>query len=49
MIESAEKRGELNPDKIILEATSGNTGIGFGNECRGERLQVMLDNAGIGQ
>lgn len=29
MIESAEKRGELNPDKIILEATSGNTGIGL--------------------
>ncbi|MHB8137203.1 MAG: cysteine--tRNA ligase [Smithellaceae bacterium] len=29
MIENAEKRGELNPDKIILEATSGNTGIGL--------------------
>ena len=29
MIEGAEKRGELTSDKIILEATSGNTGIGL--------------------
>ena len=29
MIENAEKRGDLNPDKTILEATSGNTGIGL--------------------
>ncbi|MEN6331228.1 MAG: cysteine--tRNA ligase [Smithella sp.] len=29
MIERAEKRGELTHDKIILEATSGNTGIGL--------------------
>lgn len=29
MIEDAEKRGELTKDKIILEATSGNTGIGL--------------------
>lgn len=29
MIEEAEKRGELTKDKIILEATSGNTGIGL--------------------
>ncbi len=29
MIEGAEKRGELTKDKIILEASSGNTGIGL--------------------
>ena len=29
MIEQAEERGELTHDKIILEATSGNTGIGL--------------------
>ncbi len=29
MLENAEKRGALTHDKIILEATSGNTGIGL--------------------
>ncbi len=29
MIERAEERGDLSKDKIILEATSGNTGIGL--------------------
>ena len=29
MIEAAEAAGELSRDKIILEATSGNTGIGL--------------------
>lgn len=29
MIEEAERRGQLDPDKTIIEATSGNTGIGL--------------------
>ena len=29
IIEQAEQAGELTPDSVIVEATSGNTGIGF--------------------
>ncbi|HYA40774.1 MAG TPA: pyridoxal-phosphate dependent enzyme, partial [Syntrophobacteraceae bacterium] len=29
MIEAAEREGQLVPGKIIVEATSGNTGIGL--------------------
>ncbi len=28
MIERGEKSGELTPDRTVIEATSGNTGIG---------------------
>ena len=40
MIEAAEKSGELNLDKTVLEATSGNTGIGLALVCgiKGYRL-----------
>jgi [CysO sulfur-carrier protein]-thiocarboxylate-dependent cysteine synthase len=48
MIERAEAEGELTPGHIVLEPTSGNTGIALALVCRrkGYRLMVVLpDNA----
>ena len=48
MVEAAEASGELTPDKIILEPTSGNTGISLAMVARrkGYRLTVVIpDNA----
>jgi len=44
MVEEAEKRGELTKDKIILEATSGNTGIGLAMvaAAKGYRLCAIM-------
>ncbi len=42
MIEDAERRGELTPDKIILEATSGNTGIGLAMVAAVKGYRVVL-------
>ena len=44
MIESAEQSGDLTPDKIVLEATSGNTGIGMAMVCavKGYRCQLIM-------
>jgi len=47
MIESAERDGTLTPDRIVLEPTSGNTGISLAMVCklRGYQLTcVMPDN-----
>ncbi len=42
MIEQAEKSGELNKDKIVIEATSGNTGIGLAMVCRVKGYDLFL-------
>lgn len=48
MVEEAERSGALTPDKVILEPTSGNTGIALALVARrkGYRMMaVMPDNA----
>ena len=42
MIEDAEKKGELTKDKIILEATSGNTGIGLAMVAAVKGYRILL-------
>lgn len=42
MIEAAERNGELTRDKIILEATSGNTGIGLAMVASAKNYRVKL-------
>lgn len=42
MIEAAEKEGKLARDKIVLEATSGNTGIGLAMVAAAKRYRVKL-------
>jgi cysteine synthase B len=42
MIEAAEKEGKLTRDKIILEATSGNTGIGLAMVASAKKYRVKL-------
>ena len=42
LITEAEKSGELTKDKIILESTSGNTGIGLATVGAAKGYQVVL-------
>ncbi len=42
MIEAAEQSGELTKDKIILEATSGNTGIGLAMVAAAKGYRITL-------
>ena len=47
MIEEAEKRGEINPDSIIVEPTSGNQGIGIALVCavKGYKARIIMPDS----
>jgi len=47
MIEQAEREGKLTKDKIIIEPTSGNTGIALAmiGAIKGYRVQIVMSSA----
>ncbi|MEA2122421.1 MAG: O-acetylserine sulfhydrylase [Dehalococcoides mccartyi] len=42
MIEKAEQEGKLRPGSIIIESTSGNTGIALAAVCAARGYRLML-------
>ncbi len=42
MIEAAEREGRLNPDTIVVEPTSGNTGIALAFVCAAKGYHLIL-------
>src|SRR6201990_3582527 len=45
VIEAAETSGELKPGQTVIEATSGNTGIGLAMVCAQKRYPLVVTMA----
>ena len=46
VIEDAERTGKLKPGQTVVEATSGNTGIGLAMVCAARRVSAGGDDGG---
>ncbi|MDG2168417.1 MAG: pyridoxal-phosphate dependent enzyme, partial [Opitutales bacterium] len=45
IIEAAERRGDLKPGQTVVEATSGNTGIGLAMVCAAKGYPLVVTMA----